>query len=115
MALVRTHATLDRARARRKPVTYHRTYLDAPVGLLGISASEQAIVAIEFDANRDADDTRHHPLLEQARTQLEEYFSGERAQFDLPLEPQGSDWECAVWRALTDIPFAETKSYGELA
>ena len=96
-------------------MTRHRTYFDSPVGLLGITASDAAITSIEFDAVREDDDEPNCALLEQARIELEEYFAGRRTVFDLPLEPEGSDWERSVWRALTDIPFSKTKSYGELA
>jgi methylated-DNA-[protein]-cysteine S-methyltransferase len=49
------------------------------------------------------------------RVQLGEYFSGERRSFDLPLEPAGSPFQLQVWRALREIDYGETLSYGELA
>jgi methylated-DNA-[protein]-cysteine S-methyltransferase len=49
------------------------------------------------------------------RTQLGEYFAGERRSFDLPLEPAGSLFQLQVWRALREIDYGETLSYGELA
>lgn len=50
-----------------------------------------------------------------AREQLQEYCSGVRREFDLPLVLVGSAWQKAVWRALTEIPYGETRSYGEIA
>lgn len=50
-----------------------------------------------------------------ARRQLDEYFAGKRRCFDLPLAPMGTVFQRRVWRALTDIPFGETITYGELA
>jgi methylated-DNA-[protein]-cysteine S-methyltransferase len=47
--------------------------------------------------------------------QLSEYFAGARRNFDLPLAPEGTDFQRAVWRALLNIPYGETLSYGELA
>ena len=47
--------------------------------------------------------------------QLREYFGGHRAQFDLPLAPEGTAFQRTVWRHLQDIPYGETISYGELA
>jgi methylated-DNA-[protein]-cysteine S-methyltransferase len=47
--------------------------------------------------------------------QLDEYFAGERREFDLELDPQGSEFELRVWRALRQIPYGETESYGKLA
>ena len=93
----------------------YRTHLESPLGGLAVIASDEAILAIEFDALPEPDDARGHPLLERARTQLEEYFAGRRTTFDLPLAPDGSDWQRCVWRALQTIPFAETTSYAEIA
>ena len=50
-----------------------------------------------------------------ARAQVEEYFAGERRSFDLRLDGDGTPFQRAVWRALLDIPFGRTESYGELA
>ena len=49
------------------------------------------------------------------RAQLEEYFAGERTTFDIPLAPEGAPFEREVWRALEEIPYGETVSYGEIA
>jgi methylated-DNA-[protein]-cysteine S-methyltransferase len=50
-----------------------------------------------------------------AVAQLEEYFAGRRRRFELPLAPRGTDFQRRVWRALSDIPYGKTISYGELA
>ncbi len=50
---------------------------------------------------------------ELARSQLVEYFAGTRTSFDLPLNPQGTDFQRRVWDALQQIPFAQTRSYTE--
>lgn len=55
------------------------------------------------------------PLLERAAKELREYFLGERLWFDLPLSPRGTPFQLAVWRALREIPYGETRSYGEIA
>ena len=49
------------------------------------------------------------------RAQLEEYFAGERTTFDVRLAPEGAPFEREVWRALEEIPYGETVSYGEIA
>jgi methylated-DNA-[protein]-cysteine S-methyltransferase len=51
----------------------------------------------------------------EVRAQLDEYFAGTRHEFDLDLDLVGSDWERRVWAALREIPYGETRSYGELA
>lgn len=47
--------------------------------------------------------------------QLREYFAGERDTFDLPLAPEGTEFQQEVWRAVAAIPYGETRSYGEIA
>jgi methylated-DNA-[protein]-cysteine S-methyltransferase len=53
--------------------------------------------------------------LANARRQLTEYFAGERKVFDLPLRLSGSEFQVSVLKALQDIPYGETVSYGEIA
>jgi methylated-DNA-[protein]-cysteine S-methyltransferase len=53
-------------------------------------------------------------LLETAR-QLDEYFRGERREFDLSLRLEGTPFQVAAWKALLEIPFGQTRSYGEQA
>lgn len=55
------------------------------------------------------------PLLRAAREALQDYFAGERRDFDLPLAPAGTDFQRAVWEALRAIPYGGTRTYGEIA
>ena len=55
------------------------------------------------------------PLIRRCKNQLEEYLAGERSTFDLPLLPLGTDFQQKVWKALREIPYGETRSYGEIA
>lgn len=54
-------------------------------------------------------------LSDLAEKELSEYFSGKRKSFDLPLEPQGTEFQKKVWAALLEIPFGETRSYKDIA
>jgi len=54
------------------------------------------------------------PFVEAVR-QLDAYFAGELTDFDLPLDPRGTPFQMRVWRALEEIPYGVTKSYGEIA
>lgn len=54
-------------------------------------------------------------LLKLAYRQLMEYFAGERREFRLPLKPEGTEFQKKVWNALREIPYGETRSYGEIA
>ena len=62
---------------------------------------------------RDADDVP--PVLKETATQLEEYFAGERTDFDVPWSSTAPPSSSEVWAELTRIPYGETISYGELA
>ena len=56
-----------------------------------------------------------HPVLVATVAQLGEYFAGERQEFDLPLDPVGTDFQQSAWSALRTIPYGTTVSYGEQA
>ena len=55
------------------------------------------------------------PLINQCKFQLEEYFSGKRKTFDIPLAPKGTEFQRKVWKALTLIPYGSTCSYKDIA
>ncbi len=58
---------------------------------------------------------QEHPLFIELKTQLDEYFAGERKEFDLPLVLSGTDFQQAVWKALLQIPYGKTRTYMEQA
>jgi methylated-DNA-[protein]-cysteine S-methyltransferase len=96
--------------------------IESPVGKLKLVASSNALVAVLWERerpNRVKLDTMtlapQQPILLETERQLAEYFSGERIQFDLPLQPDGSEFQKKVWQALREIPFGQTRSYLDLA
>jgi methylated-DNA-[protein]-cysteine S-methyltransferase len=91
-------------------------YLETPVGVLLIAGDGEAVRRIEFapEPEKDWVEAASGPVGEAAR-QLRDYFAGARREFDLPLAPEGTAFQRAVWRLLQDIPYGETISYGELA
>ncbi|MEG2883778.1 MAG: methylated-DNA--[protein]-cysteine S-methyltransferase [Acinetobacter sp.] len=97
-------------------------YMDSPVGALKLVAHDQALVAVMWD-NEDHKrvrlaeliEDRQHPMLLRVEKQLEEYFAGQRQQFDLPLDFQGTDFQQQVWQALLTIPYGEKRSYKDIA
>jgi len=100
------------------------TVVESPVGDLRVVARDGAegavVTSIEFapwrlDGRPLGDRDDDHPVLSAVRQQLGEYFSRERRTFDLPLRPEGSDFQRQVWRQLELIPWGETASYGEVA
>ena len=89
-----------------------QTVIQSPMGPLTLFAEEGYLTALVFGDYGGYD---HLPLFEEARRQLEEYFAGYRQNFDLPLDPGGTDFQRRVWRALTGIPYGKAISYRELA
>lgn len=83
------------------------------VGWLQVSASEQAIVRIEFVEQTQPDNDS--PLTRAAVSQLRQYFAGQRQQFDLPLTAIGTAFQQQVWQQLCRIPYGHTCSYKEIA
>jgi len=88
--------------------------LDTPIGALSVASDGAAVNRVMFGGyDRPAGPD---PVLEAAKVQLDEYFGGTRTEFDLPLaDPGGTDFERAVWQAMAGIPYAEMRTYGEIA
>jgi methylated-DNA-[protein]-cysteine S-methyltransferase len=86
--------------------------IPSPVGQLTIDEENETIVAIRW---ADAPAGNGSPLLTEAARQLDAYFAGQLSHFDLPLAPAGSPFEARVWSAMQQIPYGETRSYGDLA
>lgn len=90
---------------------------ESPIGPLGVGEEDGAITLILFAGQRPPEGycEGETPLLREAWEQLDRYFAGELRQFSLPLAPAGTPFQRAVWRALEEIPYGETCSYGEIA
>jgi methylated-DNA-[protein]-cysteine S-methyltransferase len=96
--------------------------VDSPIGRLLLRTDGVSLTGLYMDVpgrpvqgmNDWQEDASAGPL-PQAVRQLGEYFAGSRREFDLPLRPNGTEFQRRVWRALTEIPYGETWSYGELA
>ncbi|WP_069384490.1 methylated-DNA--[protein]-cysteine S-methyltransferase [Halomonas caseinilytica] len=93
---------------------YYQPPQSDALGLLRLSATASGINEIAFVMAKDAA-PRPSEITERARQQLAEYFAGERRDFDLPLAPEGTDFQRRVWEALATIPFGETRNYAEIA
>ncbi len=96
-------------------------YLESPIGKLLIAGDSESVRQINFAKNGkpskpepDWQESSRGPVAQAAR-QLREYFAGSRQDFDLPLAPEGTEFQRQVWRRLQEIPYGETISYGELA
>lgn len=85
---------------------------DSPLGPLTLFAEEGSLVALVYGDYGGYDDL---PLFREAVRQLEEYFSGQRQTFDLPLNPDGTDFQRKIWKLLSQIPYGTAISYRDLA
>ena len=95
--------------------------ITSPIGRLRLLASGDELVGIWFENGREAGKQASDlvkgpsPVLASAQRQLEEYFRGERREFDLPLAPRGTEFQQRVWRRLREIEYGTTTTYGALA
>jgi len=94
--------------------------VESPIGELLLLSDGRALRGLHMQEGRKA--LRVEPDWRQSEApftsvleQLEEYFAGQRSGFDLPLGLRGTPFQRRVWRALQEIPYGETLTYGELA
>lgn len=86
------------------------------IGKLTLVADEESVKEIRFGWEiKEGEKEENHPLLQWTRRELEEYFQGKRKEFSVPLKPDGTEFQKKVWKALTEIPYGETRTYGEVA
>src|SRR2546429_5545341 len=105
-----------------KPMLHSTTH-PTPVGTLTLVASDRGLRAVVWlkssrkgtGVNGRPHRNPDHPILKTTARQLDEYFSGERTTFDIPLDLQGTRFQLAAWRSLAQIPFGTTTSYGRQA
>lgn len=87
-------------------------YLESPIGTLSVCANEEAVVKVIFGK---CPSTAPNNITNECVKQLKEYFKGDRESFDLPLQPEGTDFQLLVWRELQKISFGKSISYSQLA
>lgn len=94
------------------------TEMRTPIGPLLLAADEAGLRHILFHRDAASAPPEWHESksrLAPVVKQLDEYFKGQRTQFELKLAPEGTPFQTTVWYALAEIPYGETISYGELA
>ncbi len=101
-------------------VTFYYWKFPSPVGPLAVAVTDRGLARLEFDRGQIPAQDRNIWIESEEKTracrrELEEYFAGTRRQFDLPLDLQGTEFEMRCWRALLEIPYGETRSYGDIA
>lgn len=92
-----------------------QAHIKTPLGIALLEGDENGICKI-WVLDEELPVTKKTPApLENAALQLTEYFDGKRNTFDFQLNPQGTDFQKKVWKALLEIPFGKTTSYQELS
>jgi methylated-DNA-[protein]-cysteine S-methyltransferase len=97
-------------------------FYESPHGRILLVASDAGLSGVYFNGQK------YHPqletawrhdagnaLLRQAKRELAEYFGGERKRFEIALAPEGTSFQCRVWKAISTVEFGTTIAYGELA
>lgn len=91
-------------------------FYPSKIGMLEICCSETHLTSIKFiTENSEKKKSKPNKLNNLTIVQIDEYLNGKRKIFDLPLAPQGTDFQKKVWNELTKIPYGSTKSYKEIA
>jgi methylated-DNA-[protein]-cysteine S-methyltransferase len=96
--------------------------IPSEVGKLTLIAHEKALVAILWENEKlnrvkfpSIKEEKNHPVINETKKQLKEYFKRQRKSFDIPMDPQGTEFQKEVWEALKEIPYGTTLSYGQIA
>ncbi|MDU1891900.1 MAG: methylated-DNA--[protein]-cysteine S-methyltransferase [Dysgonomonas sp.] len=90
-----------------------KAYYESPVGIIEITETDGHISSVLIVSSASKNDST--PLLGEAVKQLEEYFSGKRKVFDLPLKQTGTPFQMKAWDYLNTIPYGQTVSYKDEA
>jgi methylated-DNA-[protein]-cysteine S-methyltransferase len=89
-------------------------FINTPLGIAKIMGDSTGISVISVSNEGEASDTIPH-ILQEAVSEIQDYFDGERTDFTFKLNPSGSEFQQKVWKGLLEIPFGKTMSYLELS
>ncbi|MCP4655868.1 MAG: methylated-DNA--[protein]-cysteine S-methyltransferase [bacterium] len=91
---------------------------ESPIGWLAVAAHSQAVVEVHFNASGGeaaSAGAAARALCREARREITAYLAGDLRRFTVPIDARGSDFQRAVWAAISAIPYGRTLAYGELA
>jgi methylated-DNA-[protein]-cysteine S-methyltransferase len=114
--------SLRRKNTLKYPANTVTTTLQSPLGLIRLAANPMGLSGVWFEGQRHQTDASHwptvanHPVMQEATTQLQQYFCGQRTRFELPIDlSTGTEFQQSVWHALLTIDCGKTCSYGALS
>ncbi|AOE50343.1 methylated-DNA--[protein]-cysteine S-methyltransferase [Kangiella sediminilitoris] len=100
-------------------MTIYYQQMTSPFGMVHLYATKYHLRAVLFKPWQALDKkdrvATSNSILDDTKTQLSEYFAGQRKSFNLPLDSHGTDFQKTVWQTLMEIPFGQTWNYGQLA
>lgn len=91
------------------------TYFDSPLGWLKITTSSKELISISFETDVAASSPETPRIQSRTIQQLQDYFKGERKDFDIPLAPVGTEFQKQIWKLVQQISYGETTSYLNIA
>ena len=92
--------------------------IKSPIGVITIKEKNNKIVELQLNSKKtlkENEQIKETPLLIETERQLIEYFNKKRTKFELPIEPKGTEFMKKVWKELINIPYGETRTYGQIA
>ena len=89
--------------------------LQTPIGNVKITGSPEGVESVQYSNEQSTPEVVSSTIIQTAKNELTEYFTGQRTTFDFPIHLRGTDFQLKVWNALLQIPFGKTISYHELA
>lgn len=87
---------------------------ECPLGWVRVCWEDEAVTSV-LRVDHPGVDAVAAPIALEVQRQLSEYFAGKRKEFSLPLKPAGTAFQKAVWQALLEIPYGQTRTYGQIA
>lgn len=92
-------------------------FYDTKIGRIGIASNSDAVTNVYFSGENTPSgmELKETELIKKAGEEINEYFSGKRNNFDIPLEPEGTEFQKSVWDVLKKIPYGKTFTYKQVA
>ncbi|MBK6285906.1 MAG: methylated-DNA--[protein]-cysteine S-methyltransferase [Draconibacterium sp.] len=92
-----------------------KTTIETPVGFLELTGDQHFLLSVSFVEMPGVITDFQPDILQDSVVQILEYFDGKRKEFDLKLQPAGTDFQLKVWEEVKKVPFGKTVSYLDIA
>lgn len=93
----------------------HYAVMNTTVGTVTVASTDRGLAAVHFGNTVPDGAVVDNSANREIVKQLSEYFEGKRTRFELPLDVEGTAFQKSVWNQLLEIPYGETRSYGDIA